>query len=195
MPDGERAEGGNKGVSSRLIKAGQVATALTALAGLGLFVWHQLQPAPPPPVLEAKLSSAQTHGPITLYNYFNSHPPKLQLEEAAFRKEGLGTKEIRQTLTQQGVVVEFTITTRGTPGHTWYFTGTMYNAKTDARIEEVDTNIPDPLVAPSADNTTSRPSWFQYPSRPGVYYVEIEVDDHEGNKDSISSRDFSTPRS
>lgn len=177
-----------------LLKAGAVAGAITALVVLGKTVVNAVSP-PPPAVIRATVTDVRTEPHRTENVYFASHPAVLKREEAAFRKEGLTTREIHEVLQRRGVTVQFTVETQGPPGHAWYITESLYNNTTGAREPTINGNFLEEyrLVPGAGSRAVTFPSWIEYPKRPGVYFVEIEVDDKKGTTETGKSARFRAP--
>jgi hypothetical protein len=191
---GRKPERSDRGPLSWLLKAGALAGAVTAIAAVVALVKHAASP-PAPAVVRVALSDVRTEPHRTEYNYFGSHPASLRREEAAFRAEGLSAAEISSVLRQRGVTVQFTVEPHGPSDHAWYVTEVLYDHATGRREPRIDGNFLDDFrfVPNAGERAVTFPSWIEYPSRPGSYFVEIEVSDEKGTNAAAVSAPFRSP--
>jgi hypothetical protein len=196
MSQSKQTEDTGKRASTQLIRAGQVATAITALITAGLLIWTQLKGAGPPAVLRVSITSRVPEAPRTEFSYFDSHPAELAREEAHLHAlYDLSKQEIQRELERKnGVTVEFNVETQAPAGHTWHVNETLFNATTGARVEEANASIPPETYTPAAGiQTNPFPGWFEYPSHPGEYYVELELNDGKGSQETGKTEKFRAP--
>jgi hypothetical protein len=185
------------GLSSRLIRAGQVAGAITALVTAGVLVWTQLGPGGPPPVLRADVTGVKTYAPRTEYDYFNSHPGVLERERAHFHAQGLEEAETNKILRKSGVTVEFTVDIEAPAGREFKLTETLYRASAEEPISTIFGNFPNErFVVRASRYRTTESGWIEYPTRPGAYFVEIGLVDKEDHNAGPPGRSatFHVPR-
>jgi hypothetical protein len=175
------SEGSGKGPGARLIRAGQIVGAITALITAAVLAWNALKPAPPPAVLRATVTNIQAHSGRTLYDYLNSHPAQLAHVRALYRAQGLGEEEIGQALQKPGILAEFTISTQGPAGRAVKLTRTLYDAHTEARIPEGGGVIPaEKYVSHAGSYQTTESTWIQPPAGGGSYFLEVDLVDAGG---------------
>jgi len=183
MPEAKQpapSEENGRGLSSRLIRAGQIAGAIAALVSAGALIWTQLKPGPPPAVLRATVSNLRTYAPRTEYNYFNSHPGQLANERAHLHAQGLDQEEIRQILQKSGVTVEFTVEIEAPAGDKLSLTETLYRAPAEEAVSPINGHFPsERFVASASRYQTTESSWIEYPARAGAYFVEVDLVDKE----------------
>lgn len=179
---------------SWILGAGAVAGAITAIVALGKLAKDAVSPAPPS-VVRAAVTNVRIEPHRTEYNYLASHPEALRREEAAFRKEGLSPSQIAQILQKRGVTVQFTVEPRGPPEHAWYLTESLYDDGSGQRDTEIDGDYLDEyrLVPHAGERAVTFPSWIQYPTQSGVYFVEIEATDKKGTNATGVSAPFRSP--
>jgi hypothetical protein len=200
MPESRQSttedEGGGE-LSSRLIRAGQVAGAITAVVTAGALIWTQLKPGPPPAVLRAAVSHLHVYSPRTEYNYFNSHPGQLARERAHFRAQGLGNEEVTQILQKAGATIEFTVEVEAPAGREFSLTETLYRMPAEEAVSPVYGHFPVERFVSRADRYENTESgWIEYSKRPGTYFVEIDLVDKEGHNASPPGRsaEFRVPK-
>jgi hypothetical protein len=80
------SEQGTKRFSDPLLRAGQIAGAITALVTVGLVVWNIVKPAPPPAVLEAKVSELDAQYGESELSYPKAILPSLRRPEPSIDK-------------------------------------------------------------------------------------------------------------
>jgi hypothetical protein len=176
-------EHGGGGSTGRLIRAGQVATALTALLTAALLIWNDvLKPAPAPAVLTATVKTVEANPNITLRNYMNSHPGQLATYLSNARAQGLGEEEISQALRTPGVLVEYTLGIDGPAGQALNVTRTLYEAHTEARVSEGAVSIlpPERYISPASISQTAQSTWIDPPVGKGEYFAEIDLVNKDG---------------
>jgi hypothetical protein len=192
---------GDRGAGAWLLKAGAYAGAVTAIGGLAFAVVSKVSSkvSPhPPPALTATITNVAIEPNRTEDVYFSDHLASLRREERLWHEEHLGNAEIHEIVDKLGVVVEFNLNTTGPPGHAWTINETLYNHTTGAVVPNLEGNalVDYRYVPPAETHTRNFPSWIQYPSTPGAYDVEIEV--NEGNSASSpivrNSPVFHTPK-
>jgi hypothetical protein len=91
--------------------------------------------------------------------------------------------------------VQFEVAPHGPPNHAWYVTESLYDAGSGRRELEIDGDYLDAykLVPNAGEQSVTLPSWIQYPTRPGRYFVEIEVSDEKGANATGVSETFRSP--
>ncbi len=168
---------GAKRFSDELIRVGQVAGAITALITVGLVVWSTVKPAPPPAVLEAKVSRVEARYGESEFTYLESNPAKLAEARALYRQAGLNETEANDELHERGILVEYTIQIQGPPGLEVTLLCTLRDASTDA-------NIPagnavgfgsSRYVSRAGKYQTTHSGWIAPPLTGGTYRVEIDL--------------------
>ena len=176
-PEQRSSERGAKRFSDPLVRAGQVAGAITALVTVGLVVWNIVKPTPPPAVLEAKVSSVEAHYGESELNYLESNPAKLAETRALYRQAGLNETEANDELREPGILVEYTIQTQGPPGLELTLFCTLRNASTDAKIPEGNTVGfgSSRYVSSAGKYQTTHSGWIAPPANGGTYRVEIDL--------------------
>jgi hypothetical protein len=179
-PPPERDGGGPTG---RLIKAGQIAAAVTAIVTAAVLIWnHVPKPVPPPAVLTATVKPVEADPDVTLRNYLNGHSGQLAAYLSHAKAQGLGEEEIDQALRTLGVLVEYTINMHGPAGQAVNVTRTLYEAHTEARVAEGAVSIlpPERYVSHAAVSQSAQSTWIEPPAGVGAYFVEIDLVDMDG---------------
>lgn len=176
-PEPTTSERDTKRFSDRLIRAGQIAGAITTLATVGVVAWNLIKPAPPPAVLEAKVSNVDAHYGESELNYLESNPAKLAEARALYRQAGLNETEANNELREPGVLVEYTIQIHGPPGLEATLLCTLRDASTDAKIPEGNTVGfgPSRFVSSAGKYQTAHSGWVAPPATGGTYRVEIDL--------------------
>jgi len=196
MAQGEQLERKAKRASSQLVRAGQLATAIAGLIAAGVAVWALVKPAGPAAALKVRMTSHGTEAPRSEFSYFDSHPAELAREEAHLHSlYGLTSQEAKEELKKKlGVTVEFDVETQAPAGHVWNVTETLFDKTTGERVQEVNASIPPARYTATAGTQTHPfPSWFEYPSTPGRYYVELELNDGKGSQETAKTLPFQAP--
>jgi hypothetical protein len=197
MAETETSRKSRTGLSAGVIKAGQIAGAITAVVTAGALLWNLvLKPAPPPASIEARLSKPTIHAGIPFRAYLNLEPGRLAKEEASFRASGVSESELREDLRQKGVEAEFTITTKVPAGHTLDLTRTLNNAVTlDPISEGGPSEIPrEHYVPPAGNYSTTEDTFISTPPGGGTFYVEVEIKEPNGKTlDAVESAPFRAP--
>jgi hypothetical protein len=177
MPEQRSSEQGAKRFSDPLIRAGQIAGAITALVTVGLVVWNVVKPAPPPAVLEAKVSKVEAHYGESEFNYLESNPAKLAETRALYRQAGLNETEANDELREPGILVEYTIQIQGPPGLEVTLLCTLRDASTDAKIPEGNTVGfgSSRYVSRAGKYQTTHSGWIAPPASGGTYRIEIDL--------------------
>lgn len=185
MPESDQSttrDDGGSGLSARLIKAGQVAGALTAVITAGVLIWNQVKPAPPPAVLRAAVSHLHVYSPRTEYNYFNSQPGQLAREQSHFRAQGISSEEVTQILRKTGATIEFTVEIEAPAGRKFTLTEALYRMPAEEAVSPVYGHFPIEHFVSRADRYENTESgWIEYPTRPGSYLVEVDLVDEDGH--------------
>lgn len=171
------------GLTGRLIRAGQIAAAVTAIVTAAVLIWNDvLKPAPAPAVLTATVKPVEVDPNVTLRNYLNSHRGQLAAYLSHAEAQGLGEEEINQALRTPGILVEYTIDMDGPAGQTVSVTRTLYAAHTEARVAEGAVSIlpPERYVSHAAVSQSAQSTWIEPPAGVGAYFVEIDLVDNGG---------------
>lgn len=191
---------GDRGISARLIKAGQIAGAITALITAGVLIWTQVKPAGPPPVQKATVTDPEVLPHRTWYAYFNGHPGSGQLERqrAEFRAHGLDEEEIKQLLHKLGVIFEFKVEVEAPPGREFHLTTELYRMPAEEAVSSLNGSLPPEHFTTHAGEKgyeSEENGWLEIPPGSGKYLIEIDLVDKEGhNVGKGRSREFVMPR-
>jgi hypothetical protein len=194
-------EESNRGLSARLIKAGQIAGAITVLITAGVLIWTQVKPAAPPVVQKATVTDPAILPHRTWYAYFNSHPGSGQLERqrAEFRAHGLHEEEINQLLHKLGVIFEFKVEVEAPPGREFTLTTELYRMPAEEAVSPVNGSLPSERFKTHAGEKgyeSEENGWIEIQPRSGKYLIEIDLIDKEGhNVGKGRSREFVASRS
>lgn len=183
MPDKDaEPQTAGKGVTASLVRAGQIASALTALAGVSVLIWNAVKPAPSPAVLEAKVSRVQARYGVTLSSYLTDNPIQLAQTLSLYRADHLSDDEIKEELKQPGILAEYTIGLHGPPGQEVTLVRTLFNAVTEAKIAE-GTEIgfgSRRYVAHAGQYQTTHSGWIAPPNTGGEFFVQVSLVDKHG---------------
>ncbi|HTR88959.1 MAG TPA: hypothetical protein VMG62_02480 [Solirubrobacteraceae bacterium] len=191
------AEGEGKSLSDRLIRAGQVAGAITAIVTVSLLAWNALKPAPAPAVLEGTVSNVDAHYGESEFSYLESNPAKLVEARDLYRQAGLDEAEADDELREPGILVEYTIQIQGPPGLEVTLLCTLRDAATDAKIPEGNAVGfgTKRYVFRAGKYKTTHSGWIAPPASGGSYRVEIDLVAKNGETlDTRKSRVFRVPR-
>lgn len=197
MAETETSRKSRTGLSAGVIKAGQIAGAITAVVTAGALVWNLALKSPAPPAsIEAKLSKPTIHAGVPFRAYLNLEPGRLAKEETSFRASGVSESELQEDLRQKGVEAEFTIATKVPAGHTLDLTRTLNNAVTlDPISESGPSEIPrEHYVPPAGNYSTTESTFISTPPGGGTFYVEVEIKEPNGKTlDAVESVPFRAP--
>jgi hypothetical protein len=170
----ERREGF---LTSRILRAGQLATALAAIIGLLLLVidrvpWADEEPAPRR--LGVVLSDLRVDHPVKLGAFLRTKDRLAPFKER-MSASGLPAAAIRKLLLAPGVEVDYLMRIEGPPGRRLELHPNLYEhtGRTRARtpeIEQTEVYESEAWVDPAPDRT-----WLPYPIESGRYYVELDV--------------------
>jgi hypothetical protein len=202
MPETQTSNDGAKGLSAGIIKAGQIAGAITALVGVVVLLWNTLlKPTPAPAVLAAHVSDVRVSEGISEYTYLQSHPGQLAREEAQLRaaakrngERPLSQPEIDEALQSPGVEVQWRVLLEGPAGRRFKLTHTLFRHAAGGRSvvgEGLGSYWPNESIVSQAgryENTEG--AWIQLPSRAGTYTVEIYLDSADGTQNSEGAASF-----
>jgi hypothetical protein len=178
---GDDAQSG--GISARVIRAGQIAGAITAVVTASLLLWNTLlKPSAAPAVLRGSVASVEVHADRPLHVYLDSHPGQLARFMANAKSDGLAAEEIEAALTTPGVLAEFTVSLDGPAGRRVELTHTLYNEQTEARVPEGAVQLvgPERYVSQSGGYQATQSLWLQSPPSKGTYFLEIDLVEPNG---------------
>ncbi|HEV3320580.1 MAG TPA: hypothetical protein VG147_00130 [Solirubrobacteraceae bacterium] len=202
MPETETpSKDSGKGLSAWVIKAGQLAVALTAVITAAALIWNALKPAPAPAVLVAHVTDVRAHPGITEYTYLQSHPGQLKREESQLRAAAIRNREppltqqeIDQALRQSGVEVQWKISLEGPVGRQFKVTHTLFreNAGDKTVIAEGLGSIwpPEHIVSQAGKYENTEGAWTQTPPGGGTYAIEIYLASADGSQNAEGSATF-----
>jgi hypothetical protein len=185
-----------------VIKAGQIAGALTAVVTAGVLIWNiALKPPTPPVVLVAHVTNVRAHPGVTEYTYLQSHPGQLQREEAQLRAAAirngeppLTQGEINQALRQPGAEVQWKIFLEGPVGRQFKLTHTLFreNAGGKSVITDELGSIwpPERIVSQAGKYENTEGAWIQTPPGGGTYVIEIYLASADGSQNAEGSASF-----
>ncbi len=186
------------GLSSRFIRVGQVAGAITAVVTAALLIWNvALKPGSAPASIEAKVSKPTIRVGVTFHAYLSLKPGLIAEVEATSRAGGLSGPEIEQRLREKGVEAEFTIHTKSPAGRTLEVTRTLNDAATQEPVpENGDSEIPNERYTPKAGiYSTVEDTFIASPASGGTYYVEVEIKEPHGKTlAAVESDPFRVPK-
>jgi hypothetical protein len=170
-------------VTARVLAAGQVAAAITAIVTVTVLLWNLvLKPAPTPPVIRAEATHVEVHPGVTLRTYLSDRPGPLERFLAGTHAGHDSQQEIDEVLSTHGTQLEFTVAVDGGLHRTLDLTTNIYDAKSDARVPEGEVVVQDPKrYRPEAESFQSTlDTWIQTPPRPGSYYAEVDIEEANG---------------
>jgi hypothetical protein len=171
------------GISTRVIRAGQIAGAITAVVTAVLLLWNTLlKPAAAPAVLRGSIASVEVHADRPLHVYLDSHPGQLAHFIANAKSDGLAGEEIGAALKTPGVLAEFTISLDGPAGRQVELTHILYNERTEARVPEGAVRVvgAERYVSQSGGYQSTQSLWLQSPPSKGAYFLEIDLVEPNG---------------
>jgi hypothetical protein len=178
VPEAKPATASDAGSGGRLIKAGQIAGAITAIVTAAALLYNDvLKPAPAPAVLTAAVTQVEAHPGVTFGNYLNAHTGQLAQYRANAKAAGIETQEVDEALAAPGVLVEYTIELHGPAGRAVNVASTLYEAHTEARVPESKVRFlpPERYIARAGVSEAPQSTWIARPAHAGAYYVEIEL--------------------
>ncbi len=176
-----------------LIRAGQIAGAVTALITAGLLIWTQLKPGSPPAVLAANVKVNEVQPGMTYEDRLQGLGT-LEQKRAELRAAKYDEEEINDVLRTRGIFAEYTIETKGPAGEHFSLTRALYDASTKVPVPEGLGEVPGKYVSHAGVYTTKQSTWIQQPAKGGTYYVEIVINDKKETLDTAKSSTFSVPR-
>lgn len=189
-----------------MIKAGQIAGALTALITAAVLLWNTvLKPTPAPAALVAHVTDVRARTGITEYTYLQSHPGQLKHEEAQLRAAAirnreppLTQREIDQALQQAGVEVQWKISLEGPVGRQFKLTHTLFreNASDKTVVADELGSIwpPEHIVSQAGKYENTEGAWVQTPPGGGRYTIEIYLASADGSQNAEGSASFHVAR-
>jgi hypothetical protein len=169
--------------AKRLLRLGKwaigAAGALVTILSLVFLVRPSLQPKGAPEVKGATLSKPSIDAAVTFGQYL------------ARVKEPRAGHDAR-ALARRGVLIQFHVEIRGDQGKSLPLRWSVLNTSTGASAFDAD---PVRLRAGAADDSADWPLWAPQPSRPGTYYVFIQLYDPYGRLalDHLRTPAFSVP--
>jgi hypothetical protein len=188
--------GRKPGTTARLIRAGEVATALAAIAGLLFLIGDRLSggdesgAAKGPRLLDVEVSDINIDHPVK-YRSFLQTIDGLERFKAGARANGVPMPAVQARLDVPGVEIGFRLRVDGPPGRRLELTPKVYKAH--GRIAAPLS----PLAPVETEHYTSEAqrdlgvssTWAAYPAAPGEYYVELRVDELIGKRREFRVRE------
>jgi len=195
------------GLGARIIRAGQIAAAISAVAGIALVVYdNTLKPSPAPSALVAHVKNVRAHPGITQYNWLKYHPAQLVSAEdrlkAEVLKKGeppLSTREVDEALKEaKGVEVDWNIFLEGPAGRKFTETHTLVweDGGDSTPIAEGPSNYwpPEAVVSEAGKYEDRQSAFFQEPASPGTYAIAIYLKSTDGSQQEEGSAEFHVPK-
>jgi hypothetical protein len=190
----------DRGLTAGLLKAGQVAGAITAIITVGVLVWTQVKPAgqaAPPAKLKVDVTSLTTLPNRTRLSYVNDRPGQLERKRAEYAAHGADHEEINQLLQRSGVTFETTIDVEAPPGRTFKLETVLYRMPAEERVSQLSGILPEESFTTKAGEGGDKfepNGWIEYPAHPGMYLLEVDVVDQEGTSLGKGRRELVVPR-
>lgn len=161
--------------TARLVRAGQVATALTAIIGVIILVVDRLsKDKQETDVLSATLSRPTIDRPVRLNAFLAAHN-RLRSYTGALREQDVDAASIRQIVHTPGVEIHYQLALRGAAGMRVGLTPTVYTRTRRLAAATIPFAGTEYYVLEARSQTTSDSTWTPYPLRAGTYYVEVVV--------------------
>ena len=166
-----------------MIKAGQIAGALTAVITAGVLIWNlALKPAPAPAELVAHVTDVQAHPGVTEYTYLRAIPgssnaKKPNCDSCIHNWEPpLTQREIDQALRQPGAEVQWRIFLEGPVGRRFELTHTLFRENAGEKTviaDELGSIWPsERIVSQAVKYENTEGAWIQTPPGVGTYVIE-----------------------
>lgn len=165
-------------LTGRILRAGELATALAAVIGLVLLVGDRLPWAvddePAPRKLNVALSDLHVDHPVTLGTFLRTKERLSRFKER-MSASGVPATQVRALLLSPGVEVDYMMRIEGPPGRRLELRPKLYKSRGRVRarnpgVEQAELYESEAWVDPAPDRT-----WLPYPGRAGRYYVELDV--------------------
>ncbi len=185
------------GITARVVLAGQVAAAVTAIVTAAILVWNiALKPAPTPSAIRAEATHVEVHPGVSLRTYLSNRPEPLERFLAGAHAGHDSQREIDEVLSTEGTELEFNVTVTGGLHRTLDLTTNVYDSKSDARVSEGEVVVKEPkrYRAEAESFQSTLDTWIQTPPKPGSYYAEVDIEEPNGRTlDTAKSPVFRIP--
>jgi hypothetical protein len=198
---------GSAGLGGQIIRAGQIAAAISAVAGVAFFVYkNTLEPGPAPAALVAHVRNVRARPGVTQYAWLAYHPATLIREQnklkAEARKKGESppsTQEVDEALEHaRGVEVNWNIFLEGPAGREFTETHTLAREEAGNRapITEGPSSYwpPEAIISRAGKYENRESAFMEEPMRPGSYSIEIYLKSADGTQQEEGSAKFSVPK-
>ncbi|MDX6717862.1 MAG: hypothetical protein QOJ63_116 [Solirubrobacteraceae bacterium] len=160
--------------SGRLTRAGQAATAITAILGVGVLVKGQLPRKQVPDVLIATLSKPTLDRPVLLQQYLESRN-RASAFKAASRRSRLDSARVTRFLRTPGVAVNYEFELRGSTGMKVIVTAKPYTQHNRLVAMTPHFGQTEHYTTKARRQTVSGITWTPSPVKEGTYYIEVTV--------------------
>ncbi len=194
----------DKGLGGQIIRAGQIAAAISAVAGVVFFVYkNTLESGPAPAALVAHVKDVRARPGVTQYNWLAYHPAALVRERNKFKAEFLNrgehppsAREVDQAFERaKGVEVNWSIFIEGPAGREFKVTHTLAReeAAGKAPTAEGPTSYwpPEVIVSKAGKYEDRESAFIQEPAHAGTYSIEIYLKSADGSQQEEGSAKFS----
>jgi hypothetical protein len=175
--------------TARVIRAGEVATALAAIVGLLFLVGDRLpwgDAAPAPRVLRVSVGNITIDEPVRYGSFLRTIDGR-ESYEAGARARGIPPPVVQAQLNTPGVEVAFDLKIDGPPGRQLELTPRVYKAhgRIAADMPAIAPVQTEHFRSEAWNELGPSSTWVSYPAARGEYYIELRVDELKGDR-----RDF-----
>jgi hypothetical protein len=197
---------GDRGPGAQIIRAGAIATAISAVIGLAVVVYkNTVESGPAPAALVAHVKDVSARPGVTQYDWLAYHPAALAREQNKLKAEAVkkgesppSTREVDEALDDaRGVEVNWDIFLEGPAEREFRESHTLAReeAGNKAPIAEGPSSYwPPEVIVPKAAKYENRESAFiEEPARAGAYSIEIYLKSADGSQQEEGSAKFSVP--
>jgi hypothetical protein len=185
------------GTAARVVRAGEVATAVGAIVGLIFLVGDRMPwsgddgaPAQPPRVLQVTLSGVDTDQPVRFGRFLRTVDGLDDFKEGALGR-GLPPAVVNAQLGMPGVEVTFDLQIHGPPGRRLELTPRVYKAhgRIAADMPPLAVTRTEHYWSEASKDRSAGSAFAFYPQAPGVYYVELRMDEVKGKRRDFVARE------
>jgi hypothetical protein len=158
----------------RIIRAGQIATAIAAIVGAVFLVTDRLPTESPPETLSASLSDLSVEWRVT-FKRFLAAKGHLQQYSTRVRATGLPTQKLNNMLNTIGIQVTYQLAVQGPPGRRLELKPRIYQAH--GLIPAKTPRLTQSEIYKSEAWRDEQPdrTWIPYPLHAGTYYIQLDM--------------------
>ena len=179
-------------LSGRIIRGGQLATAIAAIIGLLLLLMDRLPNHPAPKKLSVSLTQVRVSRPVTLRHFFAAKD-QLANVVSVMRNDRMTRRDIHALLNMKGTQVRYLLAIDGPPGRRLELKPIVYRAPGLIPAKGPSFVQVQPYRSEAWHDAAPDQTWVPDPADPGDYYVEVRMTERRRNHRPILVASARTP--